>query len=55
MILLGASLTEVAEVVERIRLKLNEKEMLIVKSTTIRISVSLGVSSSEEIGDYDFE
>ncbi len=35
--------------------KLNEKEMLIAKSTTIRISASLGVSSSEETGDYDFE
>ncbi|XNM59324.1 diguanylate cyclase [Escherichia coli] len=30
--------------------------MLIAKSTTIRISASLGVrSSSEETGDYDFE
>lgn len=55
MILPGASLTEAAEVAERIRLKLNEKEMLIAKSTTIRISASLGVSSSEETGDYDFE
>ena len=36
-------------------IKLNEKEMLIAKSTTIRISASLGVSSSEETGDYDFE
>ena len=51
----GASLTQAAEVAERIRLKLNEKEMLIAKSTTIRISASLGVSSSEETGDYDFE
>lgn len=34
MILPGASLTEAAEVAERIRLKLNEKEMLIAKSTT---------------------
>lgn len=55
VILPGASLTEAAEVAERIRLKLNEKEMLIAKSTTIRISASLGVSSSEETGDYDFE
>lgn len=54
MILLCASLTQAAEVAERIRLKLNEKEMLIAKSTTIRISASLGVSSSET-GDYDFE
>ena len=50
-----AALTQAAEVAERIRLKLNEKEMLIAKSTTIRISASLGVSSSEETGDYDFE
>lgn len=55
VILPGASLTQAAEVAERIRLKLNEKEMLIAKSTTIRISASLGVSSSEETGDYDFE
>ncbi len=57
MILPGASLTQAAEVAERIRLKLNEKEMLIVKSTTIRISQRprWGASSSEETGDYDFE
>lgn len=55
VILPGANLTQAAEVAERIRLKLNEKEMLIAKSTTIRISASLGVSSSEETGDYDFE
>ncbi len=42
MILPCANLTQAAEVAERIRLKLNEKEMLIAKSTTIRISASLG-------------
>nr|WP_072255208.1 HAD-IIB family hydrolase [Escherichia coli] len=52
---LGLQFMQAAEVAERIRLKLNEKEMLIAKSTTIRISASLGVSSSEETGDYDFE
>ncbi len=41
VILPGANLTQAAEVAERIRLKLNEK-MLIAKSTTIRISASLG-------------
>ncbi len=46
VILPGASLTQAAEVAERIRLKLNEKEMLIAKSTTIRISASLGVRHS---------
>lgn len=55
VILPGANLAQAAEVAERIRLKLNEKEMLIAKSTTIRISASLGVSSSEETGNYDFE
>ncbi|EFD5001127.1 cellulose biosynthesis regulator YedQ [Escherichia coli] len=55
VILPGANLEQAKEVAERIRLKLNEKEMLIAKSKTIRISASLGVSSSEETGDYDFE
>lgn len=55
VILPGASLEQAKEVAEHIRLKLNEKEMLIAKSKTIRISASLGVSSSEETGDYDFE
>ncbi|EEZ4381466.1 cellulose biosynthesis regulator YedQ [Escherichia whittamii] len=55
VILPGANLAQATEVAERIRLKLNEKEMLIAKSTTLRISASLGVSSSEETGDYDFE
>lgn len=55
VILPGANLAQATEVAERIRLKLNEKEMLIARSTTVRISASLGVSSSEETGDYDFE
>lgn len=50
-----ANLAQAQEIAERIRLRLNEKEILIARSTTLRISASLGVSSTEETGDYDFE
>ncbi len=42
-------------VAERIRNHISAKEFLIRKNTTLRISASLGVSSTEERGRYEFE
>ena len=51
----GISLEEARGVAERIRCRINSKEILVKKSTTLRISASLGVSSADEKGNYDFE
>ncbi|MDI5424704.1 hypothetical protein MJM99_29660, partial [Salmonella enterica subsp. enterica serovar Kentucky] len=42
------------QIAERIRQRINDKEILVTKSTTLRISASMGISSAEEYGDYDF-
>jgi len=55
VVLPGATTQEAANVAERIRACINRKEILVMKSTTTRISASLGVSSTEEDGNYDFE
>ncbi len=55
VILPGASLTEAAEVAERIRLKLNEKRDVDCQEYDDTHQCLAGVSSSEETGDYDFE
>lgn len=55
VVLPGQSKAEACAVAERIRRRINRREILIGKSTTLRISASLGVSSSEEKGLYDFE
>ena len=55
MVLPETSLAQAEQIAERIRLRLNEKEILVAKSATLWISASLGVSSTQETGDYDFE
>ena len=55
VVLPETSLAQAERIAERIRQRLNEKEILVAKSTTIRISASLGVSGSQETDDYDFE
>ena len=42
-------------IAERIRERINRREILVKKSQTTRISVSIGVSSAQENGNYDFE
>ncbi|MEB6378302.1 cellulose biosynthesis regulator YedQ [Leclercia adecarboxylata] len=42
-------------IAERIRVRINRREILVKKSQTTRVSVSIGVSSAHESGDYDFE
>ncbi|MGP3593047.1 cellulose biosynthesis regulator diguanylate cyclase DgcQ [Vagococcus sp. WN89Y] len=55
VVLPNCPLAEAVEVAERIRSRLNSKEMLIKKHKTIRISASLGVSGAPEQRSYDFE
>ncbi|HKS35521.1 MAG TPA: cellulose biosynthesis regulator diguanylate cyclase DgcQ [Enterobacteriaceae bacterium] len=55
ILLPGTALADAQQIAERIRLRLNSKEILLSRGTTIRISASLGVSSSEEHQQYDFE
>ncbi|WP_457948852.1 cellulose biosynthesis regulator diguanylate cyclase DgcQ [Enterobacter mori] len=51
----GLTLEEAANVAERIRARIDSKEILVKKSVTLRISASLGVSSAQETGNYNFE
>ncbi|HCR9768615.1 TPA: cellulose biosynthesis regulator YedQ [Citrobacter koseri] len=55
IVLPGTTLVQAAQIAERIRQRVNDKEILIAKGTTLRISASLGVSGVQENGDYDFE
>ncbi|EGE4656538.1 cellulose biosynthesis regulator YedQ [Salmonella bongori serovar 40:z35:-] len=55
IVLPGATKAQALHIAERIRQRINDKEILVTKCTTLRISASLGISSSEEYGDYDFE
>lgn len=55
IILPGATLSQAERIAERIRRRINGKEILVANSTTIWISASFGVSSSQETGDYDIE
>lgn len=42
-------------IAQRIRERINRREILVKKSQTTRVSVSIGVSSAQESGSYDFE
>ncbi|AVH19484.1 cellulose biosynthesis regulator YedQ [Enterobacter sp. SGAir0187] len=55
VVLPGIGLEEARVVADRIRCRINSKEILVKKSTTLRISASLGVSSAGEKENYDFE
>ncbi|MGU3523354.1 cellulose biosynthesis regulator diguanylate cyclase DgcQ [Enterobacteriaceae bacterium C23F] len=55
LILPGASREDACAMAERIRARINNREMLIGKGTTLRISASFGVSSSDEKGQFDIE
>lgn len=55
VVLPGLTLEEAANVAERIRVRIDGKEILVKKSVTLRISASLGVSSAQETGNYNFE
>lgn len=55
VVLPGATTQQAADVAERIRAYISSKEILVKKSTTTRISASMGVSSTEENDNLDFE
>ncbi|MRT55697.1 cellulose biosynthesis regulator YedQ [Enterobacteriaceae bacterium RIT693] len=55
VVLPGANLAEAASIAERIRVRINTKELLLVAGQTIKISASFGVSCAHERHDYDFE
>ena len=55
VVLPGIALPQATEIAERIRQHINSKEILVKKSTTLRVSASLGVSCAHEKGNYDFE
>jgi diguanylate cyclase (GGDEF)-like protein len=55
IVLPGATREEACAMAERIRARINSREILIGKSATLRISASLGVSSSDEKGLYGIE
>ncbi|EOZ4637318.1 MULTISPECIES: cellulose biosynthesis regulator diguanylate cyclase DgcQ [Enterobacter] len=55
VVLPGIGLAEARAVAERIRSRIDSKEILVKKSTTLRISASMGVSCAQEKGNYDFE
>lgn len=55
ILLPATSQAEAVTVAERIRRKLAEKELLVGSHQTIKVTASLGVSSSEEKGDYQLD
>ncbi|MFP9429250.1 cellulose biosynthesis regulator diguanylate cyclase DgcQ [Enterobacter sp. LM3] len=55
VVLPGIALPEASAVAERIRSRIDSKEILVKKNTTIRISASFGVSCAHEKGNYNFE
>ncbi len=55
IVLPGASRKDACDMAERIRSRIYNREILIGKSATLRISASFGVSSSDEKGLFDIE
>jgi len=55
VVLPGAGPEEAMQIAERIRQRIRDREILVKKSQTARISVSIGVSSAQESNNYDFE
>lgn len=54
VLLPGASLSQASAVAERIRERIDSKQILVRNGQMLRVSASLGVSASQEHGDYDF-
>ncbi|WPU24832.1 cellulose biosynthesis regulator diguanylate cyclase DgcQ [Cedecea neteri] len=55
VLLPGTRLPEAAAIAERIRLRINTKELFLQAGQTLKISASFGVSCAHERHDYDFE
>ncbi|HEY1846392.1 MAG TPA: cellulose biosynthesis regulator diguanylate cyclase DgcQ [Buttiauxella sp.] len=55
VVLPGATLEEASLVAERIRARINAKEIILKPQQTVKISASFGVSCATEHDDHDFE
>lgn len=55
VVLPNTTLQEAAAVAERLRLRIHGREVFLHNNVTLRVSASLGVSGSEERGEYHFE
>lgn len=55
VVLPNTTLAQASQVAERIRARVNRREILVQKSQTVRISISIGVSCAGEKGNYEFE
>lgn len=55
LVLPDTSLAQATVIAERIRESINSREILISRNQTIRVSASLGVCSSDELAQYDFQ
>ena len=55
IVLPDTGLQEALEVAERVRTKLANKEVSVNATVSLKVTVSLGVASSEEQGVYEFE
>ncbi len=51
----NTTLQEATAIAERIRVRINSREILLCNNTSLRISASLGVSSSEDCAEVNFE
>ena len=55
LVLPDTSLAQARVIAERIRESINSREILVSRNQTIRVSASLGVCSSDELEQYDFQ
>lgn len=55
IVLPDTRLKEATTIAERIRIRVNSREILLGNSASLRITASFGVSSSEDSSDYSFE
>lgn len=55
VVLPNTTLQDAVAVAERLRLRIQGREVFLHNNVTLRVSASLGVSTSEEQGEYQFE
>lgn len=55
VLLPDTTLAQATQIAERIRARINRREILVKRGHTVCVSVSIGVSSAEERGNYEFE
>ena len=51
----NTTLQDAVAVAERLRLRIQGREVFLHNTVTLRVSASLGVSTSKEQGEYQFE